>query len=136
MLYYDKSTSEYLKTLKGQLNRYNWRKLAGRTYYAFSFEPPGKNTNLIEKIEFQRKVLRKLKESNRRAYRARIAAEIDIYPTSQTPPHIHKASRELINLFEQPLQQSGINRKGLIYLNDKQIAYLSVRYNVDTFLTL
>jgi hypothetical protein len=132
MFYYDKSTSEYLKTLKGRLNRYNWRKLTGSTYYKFSSEPPGKNTNCIEKIEFQRKVLRKLKKSKKRAYRSRIAAEIDIYPTSQTPPHIHKASREMINLFEQPLKQSGITRKGLIYQNDNQIAYLSVRYNFDT----
>lgn len=129
MLYGERSTSEYLKTFKGQLSRYNWREMSGRTYYTFPYEPLGKNTKPIDKINFQRDVLYQLKKSNRRAYRSRIVAEIDLNPTSQTPPHIHIATRELINLFGKPLRKSGIKRKGLIYKNDKQIAYLSVRYN-------
>jgi len=40
--------------------------------------------------------------------------------------------KKLLDIFEKPLPESGIRRKGLIYQNDNQIAYLSVRYHLGS----
>ncbi|MBW1677721.1 MAG: hypothetical protein JRJ79_14240 [Deltaproteobacteria bacterium] len=73
-----------------------------------------------------------MKKHNRRAYRSKIVAEIWLDPSVQNPPHIHTAMKKLLDIFEQPLPESGIKRKGLIYQNDNQISYLSVRYHLGS----
>lgn len=84
---------------------------------------------LQEKIEFQQKLLAKMKESRRRAYRAPIIAEMSFSTTAKNPPHIHTVVKNYLDLFEKLLDKS-IKRKGLVYQNDKKIYGLSVRYNI------
>lgn len=132
MSLYHMTTSEYLQTPQGQYSRYLWRNLRGYSYYLFDREPPGKATGNSQKADFQGEILHEMKKNNRGSYRSRIVAEIRLDPTSKNPPHIHTAMKNLLDIFEKPLPQSGIGRKALIYQNDNQIAYLSVRYHLGS----
>ncbi|EFK08855.1 conserved hypothetical protein [delta proteobacterium NaphS2] len=128
MTFYDKE--EYLKSPRGLYGRYHWRQLRGWTNYSFDEEPKSKNSmKLPEKIQFQQKLLEKMKASRRRAYRAPIIAEMSFDTTAQNPPHIHTIVKNYQDLFEKSLDES-IKRKGLVYQNDKKIYGLSVRYHI------
>lgn len=124
------TTAEYIQTPRGQYSRYRWRGMHGYSYYIFDREPPGQGTNNTQKADFQYEILEKMKEHKRRSYSSKIVAEIWLDPTVQNPPHIHTAMKKLLDIFESPLPESGIERKGLIYENDNQISYLSVRYHL------
>lgn len=126
MTYYDKT--EYLQTPRGRYGRYMWRQLRGRSWYSFNEEPKSKNSmRRPQKIEFQQKLLGKMKADKRRAYRTPIIAEMSFKTTAKNPPHIHTVVKNYQDLFEAPLDES-ISRKGLVYLDDKKIYGLSVRY--------
>ncbi len=127
MTNYDKR--EYLKTPKGQYSRYYWRKLRGRSYYFFEKEPQSKKSMKSgDKIKFQREILKLMLKSKRRSYTSLVVAELSLSSTLKNPPHIHTAVKNLLDIFGKPLPKSGIRRKGLIYQDDRKIAYLSVRY--------
>ena len=127
MLYSDKS--EYLKTPRGQYGRYMWRKLRGRSHYSFDEEPKSKKSmKRPQKIEFQRKLLKKLKAHKKRAYRSSIIAELSFETTAQNPPFIHSVVKNYQDLFEKPLDKS-IPWKGLVYQDDKNIFGISARYH-------
>lgn len=127
MTYYDKS--EYLQTPQGQYGRYRWRQFKGRSHYFFNEEPKSKKgMKQPQKVEFQQKLLSKMKAIKRRAYRSPIIAEMSIKTTEKNPPHIHTVVKNYQDLFEKPLTKS-IRRKGLVYLDDKKIYGLSVRYH-------
>jgi hypothetical protein len=132
MSLYGMTTSEYLETPQGQYSRYFWRQLRGYSYYHFDGEPPGQATGNSQKADFQGEILYEMEKNNKRSYRSRIVAEIWLDPASKNPPHIHTAMKKLLDIFEKPLPESGIRRKGLIYQNDNQIAYLSVRYHLGS----
>ncbi len=127
---------EYLESPKGQYNRYSWRRWYRRLYLDFSIEPQSKNAmSLADKIKLQREIvsqmeLSQITHSRRRAFQGPIAVSFSLSSTSKTPPHIHTAMKNLLDLFGKPLPESGIKRKGLAYYDDKQIKYLSVGYNV------
>lgn len=123
--------SEYLKIPQGQCGRYNWRKRHGCSHYLFDMEPRSKKAMKVEgKVAFQREILRQMKQLHRAAYRGRIVAELSINLASKTPPHIHTIVKNLLDNFSTPLPKSRIRRKGLIYQDDRQIVYLSVRYHI------
>lgn len=127
MTYYDKS--EYLETPRGLYNRYMWRQIRGRSHYSFDEEPKSKKSmKQRQKIEFQQKLLGKMKKSKRRAYRSPVVAEMSFETTAQNPPHIHTVVKNYQDLFEKPEDKS-IRRNRLIYQDDKQIFGLSVRYH-------
>ncbi len=124
-------TSEYLKSFRGQLNRYMWRMTHGRMCCAFRMEPKSKNAMTTEeKVEFQRALLDQMRAGGKRSFRSRIAADLTITPARRNPPYIHTATKNILDLCRQPLACSGIRRKALAYEDDKQIAYLSVKYNL------
>lgn len=121
---------EWLNSPQGQYSRYKWRKGHGYSHYSFNFEP--KIMKSKEKALLQNDILNQMKKMGRYAFRGDIAVEISIYPTSKTPPHIHTISKRLIDIFWRPVLESSIKRKGLIFADDKQIAYLSIKYNLGT----
>lgn len=127
---------EYLESPKGQYNRYRWRRWYRRLYLDFSIEPQSKNAmSQADKIKLQREIISQMESSQiirsgRRAFKGPIAVSFSLSSTSKTPPHIHTAMKNLLDLFGKPLPASGIKRKGLAYYDDKQIKYLSVNYNV------
>ena len=126
------TTSEYLESFRDQLNRYMWRTTRGRMCYTFRMEPKSKRAMTTrEKVEFQRALLDQMRTRRRRSYRGKIAAELTIAPAKQNPPYIHTATKNLLDLCRQPLTESGIRRKALAYEDDRQIAYLSVKYRLD-----
>jgi len=127
-----KATSEYLKIPLGQWGRYNWRKIHRRSHYLFEMEPKSKTAMKIsEKVALQHEILKQMKQLHKTAYRGRIVAEFSIKPTSKNPPHIYTVVKNLLDIFSVPSYESGIKRKGLIYQNDRQIAYLSVKYRIS-----
>ena len=121
----------YWKTPYGQYGRYQWRQRTGMSFYSFDSQPPQKSTRTEQKIEFQKELLKQMRDACRRSYQlsTRVAAEVYITPDSPTPPHIHTTVKKLLDLFGKPVEKS-IKRKGLVYQNDNQIAYLSIRYNL------
>lgn len=127
----EKTKMDYLRTLQGQWGRYYWRKMHSRSLYPFDIEPKSKKAmKTDEKTAFQQKILKQMKSLGKRAYRGQIVAELSISSTSENPPHVHTAIKNFLDLFSVPLPESGIKRKGLIYQDDKQIAYLSVDYHI------
>ncbi len=84
----------------------------------------------LEKADFQRKICNQMIEQSKKSYREKIIAEFSITTSANNPPHIHTAMKNLLDLFGKPLQESGVKRKGLVYKDDKQIAYLSAKYLV------
>lgn len=124
-------------TPQGQYGRYKWRQRHHWSHYLFNMEPKSKKAmKKPEKVLFQQEILKQMKELHRTAYRSKIVAEFDIMPTSQNPPHIHTAMKNILDLFSKPLPESGIRRKGLVYQDDKQIAYLSVNYHLGNAIPL
>ena len=81
-------------------------------------------------IEFQQKLLGKMKAAKRRAYRSPIIAEMTFETTAKNPPHIHTVVKNYQDLFGAPLDKS-ISRKGLVYQDDNKIYGLSVRYHLE-----
>jgi len=128
MTYYKKN--EYLETPRGRYGRYMWRQCKSRSYYSFDEEPKSKKSmKHPQKIKFQKKLLRKLKSSRKRAYRSPIIAEMSFGTIAQNPPHIHTVVKNYQDLFGKPIDDS-IPRKGLVYQDDKKIYGLSVRYHI------
>ena len=124
--------NEYLETGRGQYGRHLWRFKKGFSYYYFDLEPKSKKAmTKNQKVEFQRRLLDQIKKHSKRSYRDKIIAEFVINPSSNNPPHIHTAMKNILDLFGKPLHGSGIKRKGLVYNDDKQIIYLISRYNLD-----
>lgn len=127
----DKTTSDYLQTPKGQLGRHSWRRVHGLQRFRFASEPKSKNgMSRQEKLDFQRHIYAHMRKYHRRAYRGRVCAQFSMDPTENNPPHIHTATKNLVDLFGRPLDGSGLERKGLIYGDDRQIAYLAATYNL------
>ena len=128
----DNSKTNYLETPRGKLGRYRWRNRKGRSYYLFNnTEPKSKKSMKTKgKIEFQKQILEQMKMRHKRSYRSKIAAHFSLSSTKENPPHIHTAMKNLLDLFEKPLDGSGIKRKGLVYQNDNQIKYLSADYSI------
>jgi hypothetical protein len=122
------SKSEYLKTPEGQLSRRLWR-THNLSLYSFDFEPKSKKgmTN-SEKVVFQQELLKQIEERGRRAYRGRIVVYLSFHATNRNSPQVHTVTKNFLDLFSSPLPEAKIKRKSLVYQDDKQIAYLAVRY--------
>jgi len=80
-------------------------------------------------IEFQHDIMSQLKALGRDLIDPKLLLMYRS-PLLTHSPHVHTTVRELLNLFEKPIDGSGIKRERLVYLDDKDIAYLSVRYNI------
>ena len=125
------SKSEFLKTPKAQIGRHQWRRFRGWGYYDIAEEPKSKRAmRMAEKISFQTTILGQMKERCKRSFRGSVAAEVWINTTSPNPPHIHTATKNILDLFGKPLRDSGITRKGLVYQDDRQIKYLAISYSL------
>jgi len=126
---------KYLESPRGHFDRHSWRKWYRRLCFEFSIEPKSKNAmSISEKILFQEEILKQMSSQfaslKKHAFRGNIAARFVLTCTSQTPPHIHTAMKNLLDLFGKPLPGTKTRRKGLAYYDDRQIKYLSVSYYV------
>jgi Holliday junction resolvase RusA-like endonuclease len=122
------SKSEYLKTPEGQLCRRLWR-THNLSLYSFDFEPKSKEgMRNPEKVVFQQELLKQIKERGKQAYRGKIVVNLSFHATNRNPPQVHTVTKNFLDLFSSPLPETKIKRKSLVYQDDKQIAYLAVRY--------
>jgi hypothetical protein len=81
-----------------------------------------------EKAQFQSDILEQLNSQGKRQFRGPIAATISLSPSPGNPPQIHTAIKNLLDLFGAPLSTVKTKRTGLVYADDRQIAYLGVTY--------
>lgn len=123
---------DYLhETSRGQLSLYfeRWRK---RFSIEIPMEPKSKNSiSPDEKVFFQEHLDKKLTDSNRRGFLGPIAIELNFHPTENAPPHIHKLPKNYLDLLSQPTQNSKINRKNLLFRDDRQVQILIVNYHIE-----
>ena len=124
--------SEYLKTVKGKISRYTYNRLNYSlciNIYVNKLKSK-KRMNKIEKLNFQRLLLNELRNQRRRAFRSKIYLEVIFSANINNQTHIHKLAKNYLDLFGKPIDKS-LKRKGLIYKDDRQIAFLSVKHRID-----
>ena len=123
---------DYLNTPQGQYNRHNWQKIYNHQYFSMQHEIKSKKSAKPHQIlALQNSILESMQERRKRAFRGKIAVDLLLTPTSNNPPHIHNAVKFLLDVFARPHPDLNTKRKGLIYYDDSQIAYLSVKYNLS-----
>jgi hypothetical protein len=118
---------EYLDTPAGKLRRYEWR-LRHRLHFEISnIKPRGKNSMPdADQLAFQKQVLEHLTVARRQAFRGPLALHLSLATTAKTPSHIHTIAKNLLDLLSRPRQALVTSRRGLLYLDDRQIHGLSV----------
>ena len=76
--------------------------------------------------EKQQAIASALRKSKRNPFRSDVAIRLVLSPSSPNPPSIHRAVKYLLDLLGEPRKYSLLKKKGLLYLDDKQVSYLAV----------
>jgi len=121
---------DYLETRKGQLSLLRKRRL-GRFHFHIAQQPQSKHPKSTDARQFQEKVLKTLQKTKRGSYRTDLILQIDFRPTDRNPPAIHTLAKNYLDLLKAPLEQTGIRRKHLLYIDDKFVKGLIVCYRLD-----
>jgi hypothetical protein len=95
-------------------------------------EPKSKNFPLNEAIAFQKAVSGRLDKFGSRAMSGPVFLQLEFSTTSQTPPAIYKLPKNYLDQLEVPRHGSNIDRKHLLYKNDRQVKALIVKYRLGT----
>lgn len=121
---------EYFNTQKGQIYLRQKRRWS-RLHFLIDQEPKSKSgISTSEKIHFQDEVFKDLNQRKKRAYRSPVIVEIDFHSNQDNPPSIHSLAKNYLDLLEDPIPQSKIKRKKLVYKDDRLIKILIVNYHV------
>ena len=124
---------EYLDTAEGQVSLRRKRQLKRLQFMLDDQEPRSKKAiSQREKVAFQKAILAKMTEQNRRHFRASIAIEFDFFPTQNDPPALHTMPKNYLDLLERPVVGMQSRRKHIVFDNDRQVSYLSARYHIGT----
>ncbi len=122
---------EYFNTQKGQIYLRRQRQMSRLYFLHIDQEPKSKNSiSTSETIYFQNEILKVLNQRTRRAYRSPVIVEIDFYSNQDNPPSIYTLAKNYLDLLEDPIPQSKITRKKLLYKDDRLIKILIVNYHL------
>src|SRR5947209_8453856 len=93
-------------------------------------EPKSKNIPLDEAIAFQKAIAGRLDKFGSRAMSGPVFLQLEFSTTSKTPPAIYKLPKNYLDQLEVPRPGSNIDRKHLLYKNDRQVKALIVKYRL------
>jgi hypothetical protein len=116
----------FFQTAAGKLTQY-WRRKRRRLNIRLDdVEPQSKKMADADKDEFQRKILRELKDAERAAFRGPLALSVQLSTTRSTAPQAHTIAKNLLDLLGARRSRVRNSRKELLYKDDSQIHALSV----------
>lgn len=84
-----------------------------------------------DKQLFQYHVYNQMAELNRRAFRSPIIMKINFYSTINNSPHIHTLTKNYLDLLSTPLDKKKIQRKNLLFKDDRQLEVLIVNHHIE-----
>jgi len=123
--------TEYLETGDGQRNERRKRRTKRQLFIVPNHEPKSKTSIAdADKIQFQREILAQMKQSGRIAYRSPVVLEIDFFSHQKDPPAVHTLAKNYMDLLQEPVDDSGIERSRLLLADDRQIDVLIVNYHL------
>ncbi len=82
--------------------------------------------SMSDKNEVQRQVLKSLADLGRYAFRGPLALRLILFTSDKNPTHSHHIAKNLLDLFGKPRSHVATNRRGLLYMDDRQVHALSV----------
>ncbi len=121
----------YAKTKRGQVSRMELLRMR-RFQLEIQQEPPSKNIPLDQAIAFQEAVAGRLDEFGSRAMSGPVFLQLELSTTSKSQPAIYKLPKNYLDQLEVPRVGSNIDRKHLLYKNDRQVKALIVKYRLGT----
>lgn len=114
------------ETPAGKLAQYCRRKRHRLYIHLDDVEPQSKKMAEADKDDFQRKILRELKDLGRAAFRGPLALSVQLSTTRATAPQAHTIAKNLLDLLGARRPKVRSSRKELLYKDDSQIHALSV----------
>jgi len=124
--------SEFLLTARGAYSRYIYGKRKRSLFFEIQSEPLSKKSMRQKYRErAQEEIIEKLKNLKKRGFisSTNVCLRMSISTNHKTPPHIHTIPKNYIDLLWK-FYSKKIKRKKILFEDDKQIKYLSVRYNI------
>lgn len=124
---------DYLNTFEGQV-RLRRKRQMNRLQFVFNGQEP-KSKNAIseeEKEAFQNTILTKMKEQQRRYFKASVALQFDFFPHKNNPPALHTMPKNYLDLLAKPVAGVTSTRKRLVFEDDRQVRYLAVKYHIQS----
>jgi AcrR family transcriptional regulator len=119
----------FAQTRRGQISRMRQRRLR-RFMLKIEQEPKSKNISLAEAIIFQKAIADRLDKSGASAFTGPVFLQLEFSTTSKTPPAIYNLPKNYLDQLEIPRDGSGIDRKHLLYKNDRKVKALIVKYRL------
>jgi hypothetical protein len=116
----------FLDTPAGKLAQYRRRKRRRLDIVVADIEPQSKKMADTEKDDFQRKVLERLKQVRRAAFRGPLALSVQLSTTKATAPQTHTIAKNLLDLLGPVRPTVRSDRRHILYKDDSQIHALSV----------
>jgi hypothetical protein len=123
--------TEYLDSLKGQIDQYSNRKYKKMLLSIDTVSKSKKSIKPSDELVFQKNVIDYLVKMKRRAYRSSVVLEIDFYSIQDNPPAIHTLAKCYLDLLENNKQLDLNKRKKLVYCNDRQVKALFINYHLE-----
>src|SRR5215471_8517147 len=108
----------FFETAAGKLTQYRRRKRRRLYIHLDDVEPQSKKMRDADKDDFQRKILRELKDVKRAAYRGPLALSVELSTTRATAPQAHTIAKNLLDLFGSRRANVRSSRKELLYKDD------------------
>jgi|SRR5690625_889480 len=123
---------DYLyRTGKGQYIQF-LNRISQELRLSIPVEPRSKNgINEKEKKIFQLYVHKQMTKLKRRTFQSNVIIEIDFFSTISNPPQIHTLTKNYLDLLSAPIDNTQINRKNLLYKDDRQIKVLIANHHVE-----
>jgi hypothetical protein len=121
------STTDFLASPKGVLAQHR-RRRRSRIYLHIEDVEPEQKKSMTEaaKDKIQQAVVTYLEKYDRRAFTGPIALRISLQTTEKSPTHLHHIAKNLLDLFGRPRPSIKTKRRGLLYVDDRQVHALSV----------
>jgi hypothetical protein len=116
----------FFETDAGKLTQYRRRKRRRLYIHLDDIEPQSKKMSEADKDDFQRKILRELKDVGRAAFRGPLALSVQLSTTGATAPQAHTIAKNLLDLLGPRRPNVRSSRNELLYKDDSQIHALSV----------
>lgn len=95
-----------------------------------SKEAMKKSASLPHKLSFQGAVVDWMTLARKRSYRGPVVLDLSFTPGAANPPSIEKLPKSYLDLLENRLRPDGSPGGKLLYINDRNVKVLFVRYNL------
>ena len=122
--------TNYLESFDGRKTQYYSRFARNTIIISYQIEKyqTKRSNSKNDDIKFQKHLISKLKESNKKCFRKNVAIEFYFQINQKNPPAVQSLLKHYIDLIQKPLKDLNTKRKYLLIKDDSQIKALSVHY--------